>query len=343
MSEAALSEEPIPATSAEPIIRVRNVSKSFENVTAVRDISFDVPPGHVVGFIGENGAGKTTTMRMMVTLELPDHGSIQVGGWDVVEQPGEVRRLIGWMPDSYGAYPHVTVLDYLDFYARACGLRGEARADRVKEVMEFADLTTLADRPMNALSKGMAQRLCFGRALVQDPKVLILDEPAAGLDPKARIEFKNLVHLLSRRGTTIFISSHILSELAEMCDSLVFIHGGRVVRQGTADSLRDQDGEEACIIDLQVHGSETPLIEWLATHPGWKLFEQRKGLVRAAYESNARERLAGELRRMVTDGIAITDFHRQERRLEEVFVDVLRQSADEQRLATAAPPPLPGR
>ncbi len=320
-----------------PIIRVCEVAKSFDGVNAVRNISFEVQRGQVVGFIGANGAGKTTTMRMMVTLEMPDQGRIEIGGWDVVEHPQKVRALVGWMPDSYGAYAHVTVLDYLDFYARACGYRGADRLRRVQEVMDFADLTPLAERPMNGLSKGMAQRLCFGRALVQDPQVLILDEPAAGLDPKARIEFKNLVSLLAKRGTTIFISSHILSELGEMCDSLLFIDQGRVVHQGTAEALRHREGDDACVIDIQLLGGEEPLLEWLVVHPGWKLLEQRKSFVRAQFESSVRERLAAELRRMVLDGLTIMDFHRQERRLEDVFVDVLRQSGGSQ----FSPPPLP--
>src|SRR5690606_14112793 len=243
-------------------------------------------------FIGANGAGKTTTMRMMATLEIPDAGHIEVNGWDVANRPREVRQSIGWMPDNYGAYSHVTVLDYLDFYARACGLRGGERKQRVEEVMQFADLEPLADRPMNGLSKGMAQRLCFGRALLQDPPVLILDEPAAGLDPKARLEFKKLVQILARKGTTNFISSHILSELGEMCDTLLFIDAGRIVHHGTAAMLQERSGAGACIVDIQVHGEEGALVEWLSMHPGWKLVARAKGGVRAEYETPDREQLS---------------------------------------------------
>jgi ABC-2 type transport system ATP-binding protein len=332
-------------SSTDPIISVREISKTFEGVHAVRQLSFDVLPGQVVGFIGANGAGKTTTMRIMTTLELPDSGTVKIGDWDVVEHPQEVRRLVGWMPDSYGSYSSVTVFDYLDFYARACGLRGKLREQRMTEVMEFADLTPLADRPMNGLSKGMAQRLCFGRALLTDPKVLILDEPAAGLDPKARIEFKNLVQILARKGTTIFISSHILSELGEMCDALLFIDQGHLVHQGTAEALRQHDGITACVVDIQVIGSETPLAEWLAVHPGWKIMSQGRGSVRATYESSNRESLASQLRMMIQEGLAVADFHRQERRLEEVFVDVLKNKTTPAPhptdLAPLSPPPLP--
>lgn len=323
--------------SAEPIIRVRDVTKSFNGVKAVRGLSFELARGQVIGFIGANGAGKTTTMRMMATLEVPDSGTIEVGGWNVLEHPSEVRRLIGWMPDNYGTYAHVTVFDYLDFYARACGFRGAERERRLAEVMEFADLTPLADRPMNGLSKGMAQRLCFGRALLQQPLVLILDEPAAGLDPKARIEFKNLVNLLRQRGTTIFISSHILSELGEMCDSLVFIDQGCIVHHGTAESLQHREGPASCLIDIQVHGSEQPLVQWISMHPGWRLIATGRSGVRAEFHMGDREQIAEQLRRMITDGILVVDFHRQERRLEEIFVDVLKQNTG----TPTQPPPLP--
>lgn len=318
------------------VIQVRNLEKAFDGLQAVRGLSFDVVRGQVVGFIGANGAGKTTTMRMMATLEVPDAGSMTIGGWNVVEHPHEVRRLIGWMPDAYGGYPHVTVFDYLDFHARACGFRGAERARRVREVMDFADLTSLAERPMNGLSKGMGQRLCFGRALLQDPPVLILDEPAAGLDPKARIEFKNLVQILARKGTTIFISSHILSELGEICDTLLFIDRGQLVHHGSADALRNDHGAVS-IIDIQVQGSDAPLVEWLSMKPGWTLLSRSQTAVRAEFASTEREQVAEQLRRMIQDGIAVTDFHRQERRLEEIFVAVLKKTDG----AAQTPPPLP--
>jgi ABC-2 type transport system ATP-binding protein len=328
-------------SAADPIIEVRDLQKSFDGVQAVRGVSFEVQRGHVVGFIGANGAGKTTTMRMMATLELPDAGTVRIGGWDVVDHPHEVRRLLGWMPDNYGAYAYVTVFDYLDFYARACGFRGAERERRVRDVMDFADLTLLAERPMNGLSKGMGQRLCFGRALLQEPQVLILDEPAAGLDPKARIEFKNLIQILSRKGTTIFISSHILSELSEMCDSLLFIDQGRIVHHGTAEMLGQHHAAAACVIDLQVHGDEAPVVEWMALHPGWRVLARTRGGVRAEFESGDREQLAAQLRRMVLDGVAVADFHRQQRRLEEVFVDVLKSQQAQAAALPLVPPPLP--
>jgi ABC-type branched-subunit amino acid transport system ATPase component len=171
----------MPAT--EPIVEVRDLDRRFAQVHAVKGISFDIHPGQVVGFIGANGAGKTTTMRMMATLERPSGGSIRIAGHHVVRDPAAVRQVIGWMPDNYGTYANMNVFEYLDFFARAYGLRSAKRRSRVEEILDFADLTPLADRPINKLSKGMGQRLCFGRMLLPDPQFLILDEPAA-LTPK---------------------------------------------------------------------------------------------------------------------------------------------------------------
>jgi ABC-2 type transport system ATP-binding protein len=187
------------------LVEVVGLSREFDTVHAVRDLSFSIRRGAVVGFIGANGAGKTTTMRIMATLDEPTSGSVLIDGHDVVEDPRHVRRLVGWMPDSYGTYPNMSVFEYLDFFARSYGFSRAQRRARVEEVMSFADLTPLADRQMGRLSKGMGQRLCFGRMLIPDPEFMILDEPAAGLDPKARLEFKNLVRLLAARGKTLFI------------------------------------------------------------------------------------------------------------------------------------------
>jgi ABC-2 type transport system ATP-binding protein len=306
-----------------PIISVRDLHRSFGGVQAVRGVSFDVYPGQVVGFIGANGAGKTTTMRIMATLDMPDAGSIEISGTDVVNFPTEVRQMIGWMPDSYGSYEHMTVLEYLDFFGRAFGLRREAREKQLREVMEFTDLAELATRPANKLSKGQNQRLCLARTLLHDPQVLILDEPAAGLDPKARIEFKNLVRLLADRGKTIFISSHILSELGEMCDTMLFIDAGRVVHFGSAESLRTHSSEEA-LIDIRVAGDAGALSAWVAMNPGIVLVDSHREGGRVRLDSADPQAVAACLRKMVADGLPVTDFHREARRLEDAFVDILK-------------------
>lgn len=310
-------------SNAEPIISVRNLSRTFEGVDAVRDVSFDVFPGQVVGFIGANGAGKTTAMRIMATLDQPTRGSVSIGGHDVVNYPAAARARIGWMPDAYGAYEYMTVLEYLDFYARAFGFKKEDRSRRVVEVMEFTDLVSIADRMMNKLSKGMAQRLCLARTLLHDPDVLILDEPAAGLDPKARVEFKQLVRLLGTEGRTIFISSHILSELAEMCDTMLFIDAGRIVHHGSAESL--QQGGDRVLYDIHVHGAPEPLLTWIELNPGVSLADAHKRGARVTFESPEPEAVSAHLRRMLADGVPVIEFHRETRKLEDAFVEMLKK------------------
>jgi ABC-2 type transport system ATP-binding protein len=263
-------------------------------------------------------------MRIMATLEEPTEGLVRIAGHDVVERPREVRRHIGWMPDNYGAYSHVTVREYLDFYARANGLRGSARKRRVAEIMEFTDLVEIAERDMTVLSKGMAQRLCLGRALLHDPDVLILDEPAAGLDPKARIEFKRLVRLLAESGKTLFISSHILSELEEMCDSLLFIDDGRVLHHGSAEALKRGDATRV-FVSVTVTGDVAPLRQWTLLNPGVALVESAANTARLQLDSGEADFIADRLRSMVQAGVRVVDFRREERRLEDAFVDVLRK------------------
>jgi ABC-2 type transport system ATP-binding protein len=313
----------IPAASGPPpAIEVQNLHRHFGGLKAVDGVSFSIPPGQVVGFVGANGAGKTTTMRIIATLDYPNRGLVKVSGIDVVQYPALVRHRIGWMPDSFGTYDNMTVVEYLDFFARALGFRAAERAERVREVMEFTDLTPLADRLINKLSKGMGQRLCLGRALIHDPDVLILDEPAAGLDPKARVELKNLIRILAEDGKTVFISSHILSELGEMCDSLLFINRGRVIHHGSAESLKQTAGA-VTLVDVQTAGDPAKIGEWALMSPHVTLKETRKRGARIEIDSVEPEVIAGVLRRMVSEGIPVVEFHREERRLEDAFIEIL--------------------
>jgi ABC-2 type transport system ATP-binding protein len=313
--------------SAAPLLVVRDLERSFGAVRAVAGVSFAILPGQVVGLIGANGAGKTTLLRILATLDLPDRGTVTLDGVDIAERPTAVRRRLGWMPDYVSVYRDTTVGDYLDFYARAHGFRdGELHA-RLDDVIAFTELGALLERPADALSKGQVQRLSLARTLLNDPDFLILDEPAAGLDPKARLEFKNLVRLLRARGKTLVISSHILSELGEMCDSLLFMDRGRLVHHGDTDSLRQRDAVAAggFAVEIRVHGEPAPLLSWLAVRPGWKVVEERRDGVRAAFANSDPAVLAAELRRLTADGVAVTDFHREQRRLEEAFVEMLRE------------------
>lgn len=323
------------ADPARPAIEVTDLRRAFGTLRAVDGVSFSIDHGKVVGFVGANGAGKTTTMRILATLDYPTGGEACIGGFNVVHYPTQVRRLLGWVPDAFGTYEHMTVLEYLDFYARALGYKGDERLQRIQEVMDFTDLTPLADRMSNKMSKGQTQRLCLGRALLHDPQILILDEPAAGLDPKARVELKNLIRILAQEGKTILISSHILSELGEMCDSLLFIDKGRIVHHGDAETLKRGGAKEETLITVQVAGDPQRLLEWTLTAQHVKLVDEIRHGARLRINSVSEDVVASVLRRLVLDGIPVIDFHHEERRLEDAFIDMLGE------LERNGPPQLP--
>jgi len=216
-------------SGAPPVIRIRHLWHRFGPYDVLRDVSFDVGPGEIFGFIGPNGAGKTTTIRIMATLLEPMAGRIEVDGIDVTVDPEAVRRVIGYMPDHAGVYERVTVREYLEFFADAFRVSSPKVVDAV---LELTDLGALADKIVATMSKGQKQRLQLARILLHDPKVLILDEPASDLDPRARIEMRNLLAELRSLGKTIFLSSHILTELSDVCTSIGILERGRLVVAG---------------------------------------------------------------------------------------------------------------
>ncbi len=326
-----------------PMIEVEGLTRRFENVCAVDRLSFTIPSGRVTGFIGANGAGKTTTMRILATLDQPDTGHVRINGRDVQAFPNETRRCVGWMPDDFGAYPDMSVWEYMDFFARMFDLRGVEREARVEDVMRFTDLKVLADRPCNALSKGQTQRLCLGRTLLHDPPVLILDEPAAGLDPKARLEFKRLVKLLQDDGKTIFISSHILSELGEMCDTLLFIDNGRLVHYGDADSLRYSRASGRSAVEIRVSGDPDRLMAWIQANGHTTLDRELEDGAVVEVDSHLPEALSALLKTLLEAGIPVCEFHRHEMRLEDAFVQMLRDpvGTPPPMPVAASPPPIP--
>jgi ABC-2 type transport system ATP-binding protein len=214
------------------VIEVHELKKSYEDFEAVRGVSFDVEAGAIFGFIGPNGAGKTTTIRILATLLEPTSGYARVDGKDVLDSPEAVRCVLGYMPDQDGVYEGISVYEYLDFYSAAYRIPRRARRRSVHDVMELTDLAKLQRKLVSDLSKGMKQRLCLAKTLVHDPKVLVLDEPANGLDPRARIELRALLKELSAMGKTIVISSHILTELSDFCTHVGIIEQGELLASG---------------------------------------------------------------------------------------------------------------
>jgi ABC-2 type transport system ATP-binding protein len=232
------SEAPAAEPAPAPAIRVRHLWHRFGRFDVLRDVSFDVNHGEIFGFIGPNGAGKTTTIRVMATLLEPLAGRVEIDGLDVTIDPDAVRKIIGYMPDHAGVYERVTVREYLEFFADAYRVPTAGTSYAVVDaVMELTDLTKLRDKLVATMSKGMKQRLQLARTLLHDPKILILDEPASDLDPRARIEIRDLLVELRAMGKTIFLSSHILTELADVCTSIAILERGRLVVSGPISDI----------------------------------------------------------------------------------------------------------
>ena len=222
------------------MIAVEQLGKRYGRQTAVADVSFSVPKGEIFGFVGPNGAGKTTTIRILATLTPADRGRATVGGIPVGDDPAAVRALVGYMPDFFGVYDRLTSEEYLEFYAACHGVPRSRRRRVAAELLELVDLGDRREAQVDTLSRGMKQRLCLARALVHDPSVLLLDEPASGLDPRARVEMRELIQELRRMGKTILVSSHILPELEELCTWVGFIDRGRMVAVGPMGDVRDR-------------------------------------------------------------------------------------------------------
>jgi len=318
-----------PDRNGTPAIELRNLHRFFGRLKAVNNVSFKTYPGQVMGFIGPNGAGKTTAMRILATLDVPTAGDAFVHGCSVVDYPDRVRRVLGFMPDSFGKYNNMDVVEYLDFFARSYGFRGAKRRDAVERVLVFTELRKLAHKPINTLSKGMSQRLGLGRTLVHDPDVLILDEPAAGLDPRARVELRELIHLLAvELKKTVLISSHILTELGEICDSAAIIEAGRILAHGTVEEIsrmpRISRGEtHTTTLSVRVLGDAKDLELALAEQPfvSEVAVAGQTASFRFAGDESAQRDL---LRSLVDKGLPVVEFLGKTETLEDAFMAITR-------------------
>ena len=310
------------------MIQLDNVTRSFGSTRAVDGVSFHVRAGEVFGFIGPNGAGKTTSMKILSTLDTPTSGEAWVDGFSVVDDPDRVRRRLGWMPDGFGTYPNVNCEEYLDFFARSYGLRGNDRRRSLTNVMGFTQLDQLANKPVSGLSKGMKQRLCLGRALIHNPKVLILDEPAAGLDPRARIELREMIGALADEGKSLLVSSHILTELAEMCDRVGIIEHGKLLAVGTVEEILDQGSSQSDTIDsttieLTVLGDVAIAKQWLDEQQGIESVVAQGQAIQFQFTGGP-ELQADLLAALVEAGIRVVGFSSKQKSLEDVFLTVTR-------------------
>ena len=306
------------------MIEFRGLFRHFGQTKAVDGVSFSVERGTVFGFIGPNGAGKTTSMRILATLDQPTAGDAFVDGFSVVDDPDRVRHRLGFMPDYTGTYPNVNVREYLDFFARAYRLRGAKRERAVEEVMDFTGLDVLADKPTEGLSKGMRQRLCLGRALIHDPAVLVLDEPAAGLDPRARIELREMIRALAANGKTVLISSHILTELAEVCDTVGIIEQGRLLAVGAVDAIQHPSHkakQAKNAVEIRLVGDAQAAAQWLAANAQIEQLQSDGQKISFLFDGD-RQQQADLLRAMILADFRITSFGSRRQSLEDVFMQV---------------------
>lgn len=303
-----------------PAIELRRVHRFFGRTKAVQDVSFEVTAGQVFGFIGPNGAGKTTSMRILATLELPTYGDALVDGFSCINDPELVRQRMGFMPDGFGTYQNMNCVEYLDFFARAYGLAGKDRVAAIRRTLAFTGLDKIASKNIRGLSKGMRQRLCLGRAMVHDPKVLILDEPANGLDPRARIELRVLISQLAAEGKAILVSSHILTELAEMCNQVGIIERGQLLAVGSVADI--QRGSRSCLsVTIQTIAQNEDLVKFLLNRPVISEIVQRADAVSCQLTGGHQEQ-AALLRDIIQANFNVTAFGATERSLEDVFMQI---------------------
>ncbi|GEC92513.1 ABC transporter ATP-binding protein [Brevibacillus brevis] len=302
------------------MIQIQNLRKRYGKMEALKGLSLEIDKGTVFGFVGPNGAGKSTTMSILATLLEPTSGKAYVGGYEVTKHPKEVRKLIGYMPDFFGVYDNLTAEEYLDFYAANYDIPGAERKQIIPQLLELVNLTHKRDAYVDSLSRGMKQRLGLARSLVHNPEVLILDEPASGLDPRARIELREILKELRDMGKTIIISSHILPELAEMCDVIGIVEEGNLVAFGRVDEIYSKMQEQRVlrirlldrVDEAMTRLREMPVITRVTREGNW---------VVAGFSGNDEEQVE-LLRELAVSGYPVAAFNEAVGDLEEIFLEI---------------------
>lgn len=311
------------------IIQTKDIRKSFGTFHAVRGISIEVPQGSIYGFVGPNGAGKTTTMRILTTLTRPTSGEAWVAGHSVLEDRRAVRRAIGYMPDEFGVYEDLRVWEYLDFFAACYDIPENERKRLVGDLLELVDLSHRREDMVDKLSKGMKQRLSLARTLAHDPQVLILDEPASGLDPRARVEIRELLGELANMGKTIFFSSHILADVEDICSHIGIVEAGEIIMQGSIDELKVQLMSHreimVTVMDNDVAEKVVGIVKGIKDVVEAEIIIPKNGRSRVRVDfAGTDEELADLSGKLFAEGITILGFNEEEKDLEHMFMRVTR-------------------
>jgi ABC-2 type transport system ATP-binding protein len=303
------------------MIETKDLTKKYDELFAVKSLDVKLEPGDVFGFIGPNGSGKTTTMKMLATLLNPTWGEAYVGGYSIYTHPKEIRRLIGYMPDFFGVYDDMKVIEYLEFFAAAYRINGAKRRKVCEDALELVGLTYKRDAFATSLSRGMNQRLGLARVLLHDPQVLLLDEPASGLDPRVRIEIRQVIKQLGQMGKTIMVSSHILPELADMCNRIGIIERGELLVDARVDEVMKQVRRQVLLwIGVAVVDGELDrAIQLLGEHPGVDKIEPRDNLLYVTLKEGVAD-YSDLPTLLVSNGLKLTLFREEELNLETAFM-----------------------
>ncbi|GAB4271931.1 MAG: ABC transporter ATP-binding protein [Candidatus Rifleibacteriota bacterium] len=302
------------------ILKVRNLRKTFGSLIAVQNLSFDICPGDIIGFVGPNGAGKTTSLRILATLDEPTSGDIELDGQSIIDNPELGREFIGFVPDNLPVQNDINVHEYLDFFARAYGIKGTKRVKLVEDLEAFTSLLDKREKLLGALSKGMKQRVSIARALIHDPKFILMDEPAAGLDPRARIELRELLKILSRQGKGILISSHILSELSEICTSALIIEKGELLRFGSIEEITSNESVTRKLV-IKPIGNLEELSNFVVLYPGIENPVINGKALEVDFSGNDAE-AAELLKNLIRKDYQIIEFRFKQQNLETVFMNI---------------------
>ena len=309
------------------MVEIEELTKRYGRFLALDHVNFHINKGDIFGFVGPNGAGKTTTMRIMCGLIKATSGNVVIDGVNVLKRPAEVKRLIGYVPDFFGVYDNLKVMEYMEFYGSMYGMRKADVVDASERLLELVNLQDKHEAFVDSLSRGMKQRLCVARSLIHDPELLILDEPGSGLDPRSRVEMWNLLKRLSAMGKTIMISSHILPELSEMCDSIGVLDHGRMVASGNVDEILDHSD---AVSPVRIKGYMLGMSAETSMDHISVIIKERFDVDRIivrddeifVYYTGSRERDSELLRSLVDNGVHIHQFYRDRGDLESLFLEI---------------------
>ncbi|MDD3705853.1 MAG: ABC transporter ATP-binding protein [Clostridiaceae bacterium] len=302
------------------MLSIRNLNKKYGRFQAVSDLNLEIPEGEIFGFVGPNGAGKTTTMKIVCGLLRATSGEITLDGTDILQNIKGIKEKIGYMPDFFGVYDDLKVNEYLEFYASIYNIKGQERKRITNDLLELVDLVSKREAYVDSLSRGMKQRLCLARSLVHNPRLLVLDEPASGMDPRARFEMKEILKNLKGMGKTIIISSHILPELAELCTSIGIIDKGRMVISGSNAEIMQQVYNKK-IVRIKVRDRLDDAVMILKEYPFVDKLLTGENTIQAGF-GGGEEEMSRVLSDLISRGIPVVSFAPMDGNLEDVFMKV---------------------